>query len=133
MVTTGINQQRAQKEKIKQNEEARKKEELAVRDAQVEGQERWGELVEKYGEHAPNTYGPSMHDFTEIQKRVSSNDAAEKARMGGQYTPQGLELAESDANKNAEDRLRAKALIGGQMQMAMQPGMIGIGGTRRGY
>lgn len=122
----------AAKDKAKASEEARYKEAIGVRDAQVEGNQKWSEFTEKYGDRASNTYGQGMHDFNEIHKRVANNETAENTRMGGQYTPNGLVLAESDANKNAEDRLRARSMIQSQMQM-QPPGMIGIGGTRRGY
>lgn len=48
----------------------------------------------------------------EINDRIQANQLAEETRMGGQYTPGGLELIDINSTKNAEDRLRARAMIG---------------------
>ncbi len=41
-----------------------------------------------------------------------TNSLALDSEMGGKYTPEGLQKAEKNAQLNAEDRLRMRALIG---------------------
>ncbi len=68
---------------------------------------------------------------TMAQTQNQTNDLAAETRMGGRYTGQGLQLAEQNANLNAQDRIQAKSLIGGVAQDQMrQRSMIGIGGTQ---
>lgn len=82
------------------------------------------------GRELPMKYDAAM-TAKDAAERIKVNDLAENTRMGGRYTPNGLEMVDVNATKDAEDRMRAKAMIG--QQMAMPGGMIGIGGTRRGY
>ena len=60
----------------------------------------------------------------EIQKL---NEMADKTRMAGQYSPSGLRLAEVNAQKNAEDLMRARSMIG--IGGTLVPGAYG----QRGY
>jgi hypothetical protein len=52
--------------------------------------------------------------------------------MGGRYTPEGLQMTEVNATKNAEDRMRSQSMIqmAQQLQMPMNvQGQLGIGGS----
>lgn len=39
------------------------------------------------------------------------NELADKTRLGGRFTPSGLEFADKLATQNAEDSIRAKGLL----------------------
>lgn len=55
---------------------------------------------------------------------IAAHERADEAKdmaFGGVYTPEGLQSADRDATLNAEDRLRARALVGQGMQMSMSP------------
>ncbi len=69
-------------------------------------------------------------------QNVANNQLAEDARIGGAFTPAGLEKASQVADANAQDRLKMRSLIGlagtqvqapqrvmGQGPPAMGPGM----------
>ncbi len=43
---------------------------------------------------------------------IMANNLAEETRMGGKFTDKGLQLADKNARLNAEDRIKAKSLIG---------------------
>lgn len=43
---------------------------------------------------------------------IQSQQMAADTRIGGKYTDQGMQLADKNATLNAQDRLRAKAMIG---------------------
>lgn len=43
---------------------------------------------------------------------ASINALAEKSRIGGRYTPTGLDMAADEAELNAADRLKMKSMIG---------------------
>ncbi len=62
------------------------------------------------------------------QTQHQTNELAATTRMGGRYTGEGLQLAEQNANLNAQDRLRARSIIGEQTQDQMRA-RAGIGGT----
>lgn len=138
MVGAGMNQQALQK-KQKADWLAAQKADAAQFDSDVEYIRGNSELSpvksDRYqvsmGRELPMKYDASI-TAKEAAERIKTNDMAENTRMGGRYTPGGLEMTEVNATKDAEDRMRAKAMIGQQMQM-QPPGMIGIGGTRRGY
>jgi len=98
-------------------------ENLAKRDAMMEGEERWQEANELYGDHFQNVMPDS------IKARIEANDTAENTRLAGQFTPGGLELNDRNATLNAQDRLMAKAMIRPTGQSA--PGQMGLGGSRR--
>lgn len=55
--------------------------------------------------------------FDNMQKTADANDTAENSRIGGLFTPGGLEFNAKSAELNADDRMKARA-------------MIGIGGTQ---
>ncbi len=59
----------------------------------------------------------------QLAKQARSQESVDKEailnRMGGVHSPEGLELAEENSHLNAQDRLRARSLIG-------------IGGTQAG-
>lgn len=61
---------------------------------------------------------PNYDSVSDVPKRIQANEEAKETRMGGYYTPQGLQSAEGRADANAADLLHSRALIG-------------IGGTRR--
>lgn len=44
-------------------------------------------------------------------ENVSVNDMATSQRMGGKYTPKGLEKAQTQAELDADDRLKLKDLV----------------------
>jgi hypothetical protein len=55
---------------------------------------------------------PGRQDLQRAQQNLQTNDLAEQTRMGGRFTPQGLENADAQAQANGADRLRARAMIG---------------------
>ena len=63
------------------------------------------------GEMLPQKYDPAM-TAKQAQKAQQLNDLAEQTRMGGRYTPKGLEMAGVNAEKDALDRLRMQSMIG---------------------
>ena len=63
------------------------------------------------GNALPQKYDVAMA-AKDAQKAQQLNDLAEETRMGGRYTPNGLEMADVNAQKNAEDRLRARSMMG---------------------
>lgn len=46
------------------------------------------------------------------EKAHQINEAADKTRIAGSYSPNGLEATDSDAQANAADRFRSRQLIG---------------------
>lgn len=149
-VGMGIDQNAHNKIKAEQALKARQKLALDRRDAMVENNENWQVLKEKYGDQHANTYGAGISDFAHQPTpdfdgmpeafdfkpespvdRIQSNEVAAETRMGGKYTPAGLELADKNATLNAQDRIRMKSMIGSNM--TMPTGMVGIGGSQRGY
>jgi hypothetical protein len=63
------------------------------------------------GEMLPQKYDTAM-SAKEAQKAQQLNDLAEQTRMGGRYTPTGLQMADVNAQKDALDRLRMQSMIG---------------------
>lgn len=61
------------------------------------------------------------NDVSDLKNQVAINEMAEKTRMGGRYTPQGLQMTEVNAVKNADDRIRARALMGIGGSLRMEP------------
>lgn len=61
---------------------------------------------------------PLVQDPNNVINRVNSNEDAANTRMGGVYTPQGLQTASRTADANANDLLYSNALmgIGGSMR-----------------
>ncbi len=63
-------------------------------------------------------------------RSIANNQLAEDARIGGAFTPAGLERASQTADANAQDRLKLRSLIGlaGTQVQAPQQVMMGPSG-----
>lgn len=70
-------------------------------------------MYQSVGQGGKATRGFDAYDPIQWAKQnLEANQIAEKSRLGGQYTPAGLELSEKLSQLNAMDRLRARSLIG---------------------
>lgn len=96
----------------------------AIRRAQ---QQRDAGQVAQYNTMAA---APGQADLQRAQQNMQTNDLADMTRLGGRFTPNGLESADVNATTNASDRLRAKSMIGQAQEDDMRRrSMIGVGGT----
>jgi hypothetical protein len=71
------------------------------------------------GQALPYSYQDNVMTAKDAQRAQELSDLAEETRMGGRYTPKGLQMTEVNAAKNADDRLKARAMIGQQLGMRM--------------
>lgn len=67
---------------------------------------------------------PPMYqtEFEDIHNQLQANEAARSARIGGHYTPQGLETTAREAELNGRDRMRMKAMLQPTDDMFYQEG-----------
>lgn len=84
----------------------------------------------KYGQDyamSESTEGPeggprdvsAMEAAEKAQMMAQMNDLADQTRLGGQYSPNGLQLAHQNAQLDGQDRLRAHSALGRGMQLSV--------------
>ena len=61
---------------------------------------------------------------------IQNNNLANDTRINGKFTDQGLQLADRNANLNAQDRMKSKAMLGLGGSMINPYGPQGLGNQR---
>lgn len=109
-------------EKLKQQIEARKSQEAADAEQMSNDVRYIKEGPEGYKEFQQVQNGqalPTNPYKDELQKQNVDREAA-ATRIGGVYTPQGLQMADKESTLNAQDRLMIRSMV---------PGPSGLGGS----
>lgn len=108
--------------KLKQQLEAKRAGEKADADQEREDVRYIKEGPEAYREFQQVQAGNAVptNPYRDELSRQNVDREAAQTRIGGVYTPQGLQMAEKEATLNANDRL---------MMRSMVPGPSGLGGS----
>lgn len=112
-------------EKLRKQLEARKSQEAADQtqmDEDVRYIKGGPEAYKEFQQVQAGNAVPENPYKNELAKQAVDREAA-STRIGGVYTPQGLKMAEKEANLNAQDRLMLRSMV---------PGPSGLGGSMPG-
>lgn len=104
-------------EKLRAQLEAKRKQEALDADQEREDVRYIKEGPEAYHEYQQVVAGnqvPTNPYKDELSRQATDREAA-MTRIGGVYTPQGLQMAEKEATLNAQDRLMLRSMIQPQM------------------
>lgn len=109
-------------ERLKAQLDAKRKQEAADAEQEADDVRYIKEGPEAFREFQQVRAGQAVpqNPYKEELARQAADREAAMTRIGGVYTPQGLKMADKEANLNAQDRLMMRSLVQGP-----QPGLGG--------